>query len=306
MQSAPKNRVQSTSQELLEAAPAGQPLVSIGVPIYNEERFLDETLASLRCQSYRNLEIIISDNASTDQTLDICHRHASEDSRIRVETSETNHGATANFQRVLDLAQGKYFMWASGHDLWSPNLITECVELLESNPDACIAFGSSDWIDPEGQPLRLIYGWTDTRGQSATARFFTVFWGNMHPILGVMRLSALKSSGNMPAIVGGDLVLLARMSLKGHFVHARHASWSRREFRNESNYADKLKRYKSANVGLAKKPLQKLFPLIALPAALIKAVLHSNIQPLDKFMVLVTLGPSLILRYMVGHRGLQK
>lgn len=305
MQSSLQNHNRNQSQALSNAPSGDLPVVSIGIPIYNEERFLEETLLSLRNQDYPNLEIVISDNASIDGTAGICRRHAAEDSRIRVETSQTNRGATANFQRVLDLAQGEYFMWASGHDLWSPNLITECVRLLEANTDACIAFGSSNWIDADGQPLKLAYGWTDTRGLSDIARFFSVFWGNMHPILGVIRLSTLRDSGDMPAIVGGDLVLLARLSLKGHFLHARHASWSRREFRNEASYSDKLKRYKSSNVGLAKTSFQKRFPLLALPVALTRTVLQSNIRTLDKLVMLATLAPSLVLRYMVGRRGLQ-
>ena len=84
------------------------PLVSIGVPVYNEERFLDASLTSLRQQDYPNLEILIADNASTDRTLEICERHAAEDARIRVVRSAENRGAIANFQRALDLAQGPY------------------------------------------------------------------------------------------------------------------------------------------------------------------------------------------------------
>ena len=278
------------------------PLVSIGVPIFNEERYIDETLTSLRGQQYSNIEIIISDNASTDATLHICERHAQEDSRIRIEKTATNRGATANFQHVLDLAAGTYFMWASGHDLWSENLVGEAVELLEAEPAACIAFASSKWIDSVGQPLPRSSGWADTRGLSPIARFFTTLWGNMHPVLGVMRLTELRACGPMPAIVGGDLVLLSALSLKGYFVHAYRAMWSRREFRHETQFAEKIKRYSSDQTGLVKSRFNRMAPLLALPAALLKVIWRSNLRTGDKFLILITLLPSMALRYIDGRR----
>ena len=285
---------------------SNDPLVSIGVPVYNEERFLDASLTSLRQQDYLNLEILISDNASTDRTLEICERHATKDARIRIVRSAENRGATANFQRALELAQGSYFMWAAGHDLWTQNLVSECVALLQANDNACIAFGSSRWIGAEGELLPRESGWSDTRGMAPVARFFTIFWGNMHSVVGLIRTTRLRECLPTPDIAGGDLVLLENLALRGDFVHATQAVWSRREFRVEARYEDKLQRYASAAAGVAQTPLQKMFPLLRLPIALVRVILRSRLSGMDKLGVLLVLLISFPLRYLVGRRGQAK
>src|SRR3954469_5368600 len=108
--------------------------------MYNGERFLAESLASLLAQDYPVFEIFISDNASTDGTEHIALAAASRDGRIRYERLEANQGAMVNFNRVLRLATGTYFMWASDHDLWEPDFISACVAALERDPDAVLAY----------------------------------------------------------------------------------------------------------------------------------------------------------------------
>lgn len=278
------------------------PLVTVGVPIYNEACFLDATLASLRAQDYPNLDILVSDNASTDDTPSVCARHAAEDPRIRLERLPANIGASANFDRVVDRAQGMYFMWAAGHDLWTPGLVSECVALLEADPDAQLAFPCSRWIDGKGEPFPRRTGWTDTRGLPPVARLFTVFWGSMHPIMGVIRTDALRACGPLPNLVGGDLVLLSRLALRGDFLHARHSEWARREFRDEQRYRDKVKRYASATTGIARSRMARFFPLLELPLALMRVVARSQLRATDKAAVLIALLASFPVRYLVGRR----
>jgi glycosyltransferase involved in cell wall biosynthesis len=278
------------------------PLISIGMPVFNEERFLDSALASLRAQDYPNLEILISDNASTDRTLEICRRHASEDSRIRIEVSTENRGVTANFQRALDMANGTYFIWGAGHDLWTSHLISECAALLESIPSACLAFASSNWIGADGETLSKASGWSDTRDLAPAARFFTVFWGNMHPIVGLIRVKCLHDCLPIPSMAGGDMVLLANLALRGSFLHATHSCWSRREFRVEKNHDAKLKRYASISTGISRSRFTRMFPLLALPLALIRVVLRCELPIIDRLTIIAALIPSLPLRYLVGRR----
>jgi glycosyltransferase involved in cell wall biosynthesis len=285
------------------AATIETPLVSIGLPVYNEERFIDATLASLRQQDYPHIEILVSDNASTDRTVEICKRHAAEDIRIRIKVQTSNSGVTPNFENALAMANGRYFMWAAGHDLWTPNFVSECVALLERQPGACLAFGSSRWITGDGEPLPIESGWTDTRGMSAVARAFTIFWGNMHPVVGMIRTADLRACLPLHQLAGGDLVLLMQLALRGHFVHATRAEWCRREFRMEKSHSEKLKRYAGASTRIVRSPLGKLFPMLELPAALVKVLMKSNLPASDKVLALATLAPSLPLRYLVGKRG---
>ncbi|MEO5626963.1 MAG: glycosyltransferase family 2 protein [Dokdonella sp.] len=279
------------------------PLVSIGMPVYNEARFIDASLTALRRQDYPNLEILICDNASTDDTVAICERHACADVRIRIERWSENRGAIANFQRSLDLAQGTYFMWASGHDLWTDNLVSACAVLLRANDGASIAFATSNWIDGEDRSIARVSGWTDTRGGAPAARLLTVFWGNMHPILGLIRTSHLRACPPMPNITGCDLVVLAELALRGHFVHATNALWSRREFRVEPRYEDKLRRYSSAATGIGGSRFQRIFPLLNLPIALMRVVMRSNLSSVDKMLLLPVLLVSFPLRYRIGRRA---
>ncbi len=282
---------------------ATHPLVSIGVPVFNEAAHIDAALASLRSQDYPNLEIIVCDNASTDETQVICRRHAAEDPRIRIEIAPVNRGVTANFRRAVDLASGEFFMWASGHDLWSPDFVSGCVELLLEHPSASLAYASANWIGPDGQPYPRESGWSDTRGMEPAARFFTVLWGSMNPVLGVMRLDRLRQCGSMPAIIGGDLVLLSALAIAGEFLHARHCSWSRRELRSEAHYGAKLARYTSPGFAVSRSWISRAFPLLSLPLALANIVARSRIGWLDKSLLLLSLPMVLLLRYVVGRRA---
>jgi glycosyltransferase involved in cell wall biosynthesis len=279
------------------------PLVSIGLPLFNEEHYVDSALNSLQRLDYPNLEIIVSDNASTDRTFEICQRHAADDKRVHVERAGKNMGVTANFQRVLDLAHGRYFTWAGGHDLWAANLLGECVDALETNESACLAFGSCEWIGGSDEVLQKKSGWSDTRGLAPAARLFVVLWGNMNSVMGLMRTDYLRGCGRLPNLVGGDLVLLSQLALRGEFVHARKTTWFRRETRQERHHDDKLRRYSSSEVGIEKGRLGKLFPLMKLPIALIKVVAQSSLPFGQKCSVLLALIPSLLTRYIVGRRG---
>lgn len=278
------------------------PLVSIGMPLYNEDRFIEESLISLLSQDYENVEIIISDNASTDDTAQICQRFIDLDYRISYHQFEVNKGATHNFEYVLNKSSGVYFMWAAGHDIWSSNYISECVQLLEDNHEATIAFGSSIWIDENGNNMTKTSGWSDTRGLCPTARFFTVFWGNMNPVLGLIRASNLKALSPFTNFAGADLVLLSQLALQGNFVHATKSWWQRRDFRHEKKHLDKLKRYKSAEFGVSRSFLDRYFPLFRLPLKVIEAVIESKLPWLEKIGILSTLLSSFPLRYLIGKR----
>ncbi len=276
------------------------PLVSIGVPVYNEARFLQESLDSLLAQDYANLEIIISDNASTDETQSICERYAEQHTHIQYHRRQENCGPAGNFVAVLEQAKGRYFIWAAGHDLWSSNYISACVTSLEQRPEAVLALGTAQWIDEHGAVLTKETGWTDTRGMDVIARYFSVLWGNMHPVLGLVRREQLAA---FPMIntVGADLIILSRLALVGDFVHVLSASWSRREFRQEQQYEDKLKRYKSRAYGLSSSLLGRLFPFARLPVELVKGVFVSEQKLWVRLLIILLLLPSFPVRYVAGR-----
>lgn len=110
------------------------PLVSIGLPVYNGEHSLAAALDSLVCQDYQNIEIILSDNCSSDRTQEICENYAKRDARIVYVRQEKNKGAAFNFEYVLQRSTGQYFMWAAADDYRTTDFINENVAFLEANP----------------------------------------------------------------------------------------------------------------------------------------------------------------------------
>jgi glycosyltransferase involved in cell wall biosynthesis len=119
-----------------------QAIVSIGMPVFNASNYIRGALDSLLAQSHDDFDILISDNASSDSTGDICKEYAARDSRIRYVRQEENIGALENFRFVLQESCGRYFMWAAHDDRWKPNYIESLVNILESDPDCGLSFSN--------------------------------------------------------------------------------------------------------------------------------------------------------------------
>lgn len=113
------------------------PRVSIGMPVYNGEKYIREALDSLLSQTFNDFELIISDNASTDGTESICREYAARDARICYVRQPANMGGAANFQFVLNSARADTFMWAAHDDKWTKNYLFNATALLS---DASIDF----------------------------------------------------------------------------------------------------------------------------------------------------------------------
>jgi glycosyltransferase involved in cell wall biosynthesis len=273
-------------------------LISIGMPVRNEAKFLRAALDAMTRQAGVNLELIISDNASTDATQEICREYCSKYPWIKYHRFEQNAGATANFHYVLLHATGRYFMWASGHDVWDGDYLQRCAATLDQYPAAVIAYGSVRWIDAAGAPHPKQTGWTDTRGLSVVARYFTAFWGNMNPIIGLMRADDLRMQ-RLEDLVGGDLVILLGMAMRGDFVHVDGTTWCRREFRTERSHGDKVKRYHSQGFLVSLSWFKRLFPLARLPVRIVSDLFISGLPLSRKLMILLILLVSFPVKYLV-------
>lgn len=280
--------------------PRRAPAVTIGMPVFNEERFVGEALGSLLAQTFTDFELIISDNASTDRTGEVCRAMAASDPRVRYLRNESNIGAAANFNRLVDLARGRYFIWAGGHDLWGEELIACAVQALDLQPDAVIAGAECVWVDTQGDRLSRRTGWTDTSGMSAVERLFTVLWGNMHPILGLIRTESLRATQGVQGCVGADLILLCELALRGDFVFVPGARWYRREIRPQESYESMMARYRGAHYRLALGSAAR-FPLLSLGTRLLAVVWRSQLPLTSRLMLCAGLACSLPARY-VGAR----
>jgi len=279
-----------------------EPKVSIGLLVYNEASYIELSIRSLLAIEYENLEIIISDNGSNDGTTEIINNLIQDDNRVHFHRFDSNLGVYKNFLYVAGHATGKYFMMASGHDLWSINLITECSGLLETNPEAMIAFATPNVIDENGHMMINTMGWTDTSGLDIVGRFVSVLWGNMNPVLGLIRREAMPNLDTYYNSVGADLVFLLEMTLKGNFVHAYRADFYRRQPRDTEKYSQKLDRYKSEEVGMVNSFFLRLFPLFRLPYEILKVVIKSKTKLSIKLALILILIPTFPIRYIMGRK----
>jgi glycosyltransferase involved in cell wall biosynthesis len=126
------------------------PRLGIGLPVFNGENYLEETLVSLLSQTYSDFELIISDNASTDGTGDLCRAYAARDRRIKYYRNSTNIGATQNWYRVFDLSCAEYFAPAAHDDLYAPDYMEKCIAVLQQDPSVVVCYSKTRVIDEHG------------------------------------------------------------------------------------------------------------------------------------------------------------
>jgi glycosyltransferase involved in cell wall biosynthesis len=197
------------------------PRVSIGLPVYNGERFLPTALDSILAQTYTDFEIVISDNGSSDSTQAICQRYAAQDERVKYHRSEQNRGGTWNFNRVVELSRGEFFRWAAHDDVIAPTYLERCVAVLDANPDVVLAHTRVEIIDEHGVSSG-VYDAPAMRldDDRAHVRFHdvTTYHGRCHLIFGVVRRGALGRIPAYGAYGHADGVLLARLIMLGKFV----------------------------------------------------------------------------------------
>ncbi|MDP2246875.1 MAG: glycosyltransferase family 2 protein, partial [Nitrosomonadales bacterium] len=131
------------------------PPITIGMPVYNGSDYIREAIDSLMQQTFGDFELIISDNASTDDTQSICEQYACNDSRITYIRQSKNLGALANFKFVLDSAKSEYFMWAAADDKWDKTWIEDVYKEIKSKPSMA-GFGQLEHIDSNSTKLNHV------------------------------------------------------------------------------------------------------------------------------------------------------
>lgn len=201
------------------------PLVSVGLPIRNEEEYLAETLDGLLAQDYSNFEIVISDNASTDRTHEICLWYAARDPRISYHRQEHNNGAPENFNETFRRSSGEYFTWASGHDRRAPSAIRSCVEVLEARREVILCYPHTLLRTYSGETVEVTDDHLETTSLGAARRLDVTIrdLGRCNAFHGVIRSSALRRTRLCRPCLGPDNVLLSELSVLGpvHQIESR-------------------------------------------------------------------------------------
>jgi len=204
--------------------------VSVCVPVYNGERVLGHALDSILAQTYRDYELIISDNASTDSTAEICGGYAARDPRIRYFRNETNIGANPNFNRLVRLARRPYFKLANADDVCHPDLLARCISVLDRQPEVVLCYARTRLIDAQGNSLGDYQDDLDLRWPSAAARFRAVMdrIGLVNVLQGVIRTDVLKATSLLGSYPGADILLVGELALRGEFYEVPERLFLRR------------------------------------------------------------------------------
>jgi glycosyltransferase involved in cell wall biosynthesis len=201
----------------------GVPVISLGLPVFNGAEYLASSLDSLLNQTYTDFELVISDNASTDDTPAICERYRRSDPRIRYSRNERNMGASWNFNHVYALARAPYFKQVAHDDLCEPTFLERCVDVLENDPTVVMVYPRTILIDGDGNELERFSNTLDLQERFAHQRFqhfHHVFgeWSICHPIFGVMRVAPVRGREILPRFIASDMVFLAELALRGKIV----------------------------------------------------------------------------------------
>jgi len=210
--------------------------VSIGMPVFNGEKYIKEAINSILTQTFPDFELIISDNASTDSTQQICLDYVSKDQRIRYFRNEKNLGGPNNYNRVFEISSGEYFKWAAYDDVLAPDFLRRCVNILDSDPSIVGCHCKTGRIDQDGHFLgfynkgllsRINSPKTHERFRDLIGLYYTTT-----PFHGVYRANLFAKSQRHGSYIGADRNLVAELSLMGRIYEIPECLFFWREHPN--------------------------------------------------------------------------
>ena len=234
------------------------PLVSIGIPTYNRAHSLSRALESALAQDYGNLEIVISDNASTDDTQAICEQFAQQNARVRYVRQPVNRGAVANFNAALQQARGEFFMWLSDDDWLDTDFVGACVQVLSERSDYALVCGRTRFIEAE---ICVYEGEKITLSQGSPARRVEFYYQQVSfngTFYGLMRREQLLQVP-FSNQVAGDWLLIAAIAFMGKIKTLDNITLSR-----STEGASKSREHLCRSYGLSKFKANNLYGIIAM------------------------------------------
>ena len=196
-----------------------RPRLTIGLPVYNGEAYLEETLESLLAQDFEDFELVVSDNASTDATTGIVASFATRDPRVRLVRNPRNLGAAQNYNLLVRDSRTELFKWAGYDDLHEPGHLSACVAALDANPAAVLAFPQATIIDGSGRRVREYEEKLRVVAATPWARVASFAWrfNLCNACFGVMRRDVMATTGLIRPYISSDVTFLAEMAARGTF-----------------------------------------------------------------------------------------
>ncbi|NED99615.1 glycosyltransferase [Phytoactinopolyspora halotolerans] len=225
--------------------PVDRPRVTVGLPVYNGARFLRETLDSLLAQTFEDFELIICDNASTDDTPQICKEYAAKDSRIRYERQSENVGAAANYNRTFELGTGEFFKWSAHDDLCRPRFLEECMAAFDEagGNTPAVVHPKAVLIDESGELIRADTDELALDAEDPVTRFRHVIRNvrAANTVFGLFPRNVLEKTQLIAPHEASDWILLAEIALNGPIVCLDDVLFERRIHDDASLRAIKLR-----------------------------------------------------------------
>lgn len=217
-----------------------RPIASLGLPVYNGEKYIAKTLDAILQQTFTRFEVIISDNASSDATRMICEEYANNDNRIQYIRHTTNRGAAANYNFVFSQAKGHYFKWCPHDDILAKNYLELCIKALEVQPEAVGAITDVSFIDGDGSKIEDVPLPIHESHQSALTRFSEALDARMDWLLffGLFNRDLVARTGLHGNYIRSDNVFVSEMLLMGPIIHVPNSGLHFR--RHNSSFTDSV------------------------------------------------------------------
>lgn len=226
-----------------------RPKLSIGLPVYNGGRFLARSLEALLGQSFEDFELIISDNASTDDTSEICRHYVRQDERVVYHRQRHNIGSSPNHNYVVDAARGELFKWASYDDLYARELLAHCVDALGERPECVAAHSWTANIDSSDAILAAPTYMLTTDTEHPPDRFRSVLFGRGgDDIYAVIRTNVLRRVGPQNSYHHAEHPMVAALSLYGRFHMVPDWLYFRRDHPEQAERACSTMRSRCVNM----------------------------------------------------------
>jgi polysaccharide pyruvyl transferase WcaK-like protein/glycosyltransferase involved in cell wall biosynthesis len=280
------------------------PTLTVGLPVYNGERFLAQALDDLLAQTLTDLEVVISDNASTDATPSIARAYAERDARVRYLRQDHNLGAAGNHDAVLAAARGRYFAWGSDDDRYAPTLYERCIAALEADPGLILAHAHAAFIGEDGSVVAPAPYLLDTASPDPARRLRSLLHGSGgNDFYGVARTEVFREIGPLGSFHNADRVHVTAFALRGRFHQVPEVLYFRRD---HPGRGERLPGLRARCVGLdprradrLRHPIARL--LIEYVAGYVRLILVAPLSPRDRARCLGALGGWLLSRVLPGR-----
>ena len=258
------------------------PIVSIGMPVYNGGELLKLAIESLLKQEFTDFELIITDNASTDNTEETCQSYAKQDSRIKYIRRDKNYGASNNSILAYRQSVGKYYVFASHDDQWHPRFVSSCIKILDEKPNAVLAVPALQFLNPfNGTFCEQHYPPLHTEGLNTRSKVAAIFNETNigFNIYGMFRKSALSKINIELDCYGADVVILMQMIFLGDVIFIpQKLFYYRLNNKSAQEQMDSIRKISN------EKHLTK--PYTSLTINLLRAIVNSDItEPLKRIIL---------------------